>query len=137
MFSPIDEKDIPRRITNRDPTKAIDVAVAIHIIRALSENMITKKTAAELKKAGYAKARLPKNLKVVEQTPTGEYSVVCAPFTGKQGLIFPDNDVVQCSDCNTPLQIRPSANVKGVKKLCYFCSAQAALDNYWQEQDKK
>jgi hypothetical protein len=132
-------KDFPRKLSNRNPNNSLDLAVALYIIDELSTNVMTKETANELAKEGISPNSLIKSMEVVTDLPSEDFVILCAPYshTANINLIFSDNHIVECDGCSAQLQIRPNADILRARKLCYFCGAQAALDEYWQEQDIK
>lgn len=119
--------DVPKIWLDRDSRNKEHISAALKLIAALSDVYATERTFQEL-----ADYDLPKNIKKLRRHPKG-HVVIGGFFRLEQGLRFDDDVICTCTDCRTPLEIRPQNNT-GNTVLCCFCTVDRVLKEHWAKQ---
>ena len=132
MTAPVTQTDIPKLWLDRDRHNNDHIADAMQLITRLVESYATARTIEDLAAFGIA---LPKRIKKLKRPQQRDSVTIGSFFHLERGLLFPDNVILTCADCRTPVEIRPHSNV-GSTVLCCFCTVDRALKDYWAAQCK-
>jgi hypothetical protein len=129
----------PRKLVDRDPRKQEHVAAALKLLIAVvGKPTITARTQGEMRTLLGADADdVMAGCPVTATVPSdNNVTLLGALFFFEQGLLFPDNILVACKACKTPLQIRPES-LLARDRYCVFCATDQVLADYWKNRTRK